>query len=87
MTELLDQTTDTAVAPGRYRLVDCDVHPIMKGGMGDLRPFLSQSSQRRLGLDERRERLGVKENLIRLSVGIEHPQDLISDLEQALDRL
>jgi cystathionine beta-lyase/cystathionine gamma-synthase len=34
----------------------------------------------------RRERLGVKENLIRLSVGIEHPEDLISDLEQALER-
>jgi cystathionine beta-lyase/cystathionine gamma-synthase len=35
----------------------------------------------------RRERLGVKENLIRLSVGIEHPEDVISDLEQALERL
>jgi len=35
----------------------------------------------------RRERLGVKENLIRLSVGIEHPEDLIFDLEQALDRI
>jgi cystathionine beta-lyase/cystathionine gamma-synthase len=35
----------------------------------------------------RRERLGVKENLIRLSCGIEHPDDVISDLEQALDRL
>jgi cystathionine beta-lyase/cystathionine gamma-synthase len=29
----------------------------------------------------------VRENLIRLSCGIEHPQDVISDLEQALDRL
>ena len=35
----------------------------------------------------RRERLGVKENLIRLSVGIEHPDDVIGDLEGALDRL
>jgi cystathionine beta-lyase/cystathionine gamma-synthase len=35
----------------------------------------------------RRERLGVKENLIRLSCGIEHPEDVISDLEQALERL
>ncbi len=35
----------------------------------------------------RREKLGVKENLLRLSVGIEHPQDIISDLEQALERL
>jgi cystathionine beta-lyase/cystathionine gamma-synthase len=29
----------------------------------------------------------VKESLIRLSVGIEHPEDVISDLEQALERL
>ena len=35
----------------------------------------------------RRERLGVKENLIRLSCGIEHPEDVISDLEQALESL
>ena len=47
MTELVDQ-------PSRYRLVDCDVHPIMKGGMRDLQPYLSRSAQRRLGLDDRR---------------------------------
>jgi cystathionine beta-lyase/cystathionine gamma-synthase len=29
----------------------------------------------------------VRENLIRLSVGIEHPQDIISDLEGALEQL
>jgi cystathionine beta-lyase/cystathionine gamma-synthase len=29
----------------------------------------------------------VRENLIRLSVGIEHPKDIISDLEAALGRL
>lgn len=34
----------------------------------------------------RRERLGVTEGLIRLSVGIEHYEDIVSDLEQALDR-
>jgi uncharacterized protein len=37
-----------------YRLVDCDVHPIMKGGMGDLRPPLSTAGRHRLGLDDRR---------------------------------
>jgi len=37
-----------------YRLVDCDVHPIMKGGMGDLRPHLSTAGRHRLGLDDRR---------------------------------
>ena len=44
------------------------------------------SSHRELPLS-RRERLGVGENLIRLSVGIEHPEDITSDLEAALDRL
>jgi cystathionine beta-lyase/cystathionine gamma-synthase len=44
------------------------------------------SSHRELS-PSRRGRLGVGENLVRLSVGIEHPQDITSDLEQALDRL
>jgi len=44
------------------------------------------SSHRELS-PSRRERLGVGENLIRLSVGIEHPEDIISDLERALERL
>jgi cystathionine beta-lyase/cystathionine gamma-synthase len=28
----------------------------------------------------------VGENLIRVSLGIEHPDDIIEDIEQALDR-
>jgi cystathionine beta-lyase/cystathionine gamma-synthase len=44
------------------------------------------SSHRELS-PSRRERLGVGENLVRLSCGIEHPEDIISDLEQALERL
>jgi cystathionine beta-lyase/cystathionine gamma-synthase len=35
---------------------------------------------------ERLER-GITDNLVRLSVGIEHPDDLIADLEQALERI
>jgi cystathionine beta-lyase/cystathionine gamma-synthase len=31
-------------------------------------------------------RLGITPALIRLSVGIEHPDDLIADLDQALER-
>jgi methionine-gamma-lyase len=31
-----------------------------------------------------RERMGVLESTIRLSIGIEHPDDLIADLAQAL---
>jgi cystathionine beta-lyase/cystathionine gamma-synthase len=33
---------------------------------------------------ERRRALGITDSLIRLSVGIEDPQDLQADLEQAL---
>lgn len=33
---------------------------------------------------ERKIEMGIKDNLIRLSVGIEHPDDLIFDIEQAL---
>jgi predicted TIM-barrel fold metal-dependent hydrolase len=40
--------------PCPYRLVDCDVHPLMREGMASLRPFLSAGGRRRLGLDDRR---------------------------------
>jgi cystathionine beta-lyase len=33
---------------------------------------------------EERERLGITDSLFRLSVGIEHMDDLIADLEQEL---
>jgi cystathionine beta-lyase/cystathionine gamma-synthase len=35
----------------------------------------------------RRARLGVGENLIRVSLGIEHPKDIIEDIEQALEKV
>lgn len=35
--------------------------------------------------EEQRKRLGIRYNLIRLSAGIEDPQDLIEDLKQALE--
>ncbi|WP_031426525.1 cystathionine gamma-synthase [Flavimarina sp. Hel_I_48] len=34
---------------------------------------------------EQREKIGIKDSLIRLSVGIEDEEDLLADLEQALD--
>ena len=34
-----------------------------------------------------RERLGVTDGLVRLSVGVEDVEDLARDLEQALDKL
>jgi cystathionine beta-lyase len=44
----------------------------------------SQTSHALLGAEER-ERQGIKDGLIRFSVGIEEPEDLIVDIEQALE--
>jgi cystathionine beta-lyase/cystathionine gamma-synthase len=35
---------------------------------------------------EARRTAGISEKTIRVSVGIEHPDDLVADLRQALDR-
>lgn len=35
--------------------------------------------------DDARDAAGIPDNLIRLSVGLEHPEDIIADLNQALD--
>jgi len=32
-----------------------------------------------------RERMGIRDNLVRLSVGIEAAEDIIADLDQALE--
>ncbi len=45
----------------------------------------SVTSHRKMPLAER-QRLGIGENLLRLSVGIEDVEDLRSDLERALAR-
>ena len=52
-----------------------DVHTMM------LYPVMS--SHREIS-PKHRERMGIRENLVRLSVGIEAPEDIIADLEQAL---
>ena len=36
--------------------------------------------------DEELARVGIAPGLVRLSIGIEHPQDLLADLEQALEQ-
>ncbi len=36
---------------------------------------------------QERAQAGIPDNMIRLSVGLEHPEDIIADLKQSLDRL
>lgn len=45
------------------------------------------STTHRQLLDAQLEEAGVKANMIRLSVGIENPQDILDDLSQALEQL
>src|SRR4051794_6883757 len=57
MPDLLAEPTAAPPEPASstgHPLVGRDVHPIMKGGLGDLRPFLSTTAQHRLGIDGRR---------------------------------
>jgi methionine-gamma-lyase len=37
--------------------------------------------------DSEKESLSITESMIRFSVGIEHPEDLIADLNQALNQI
>lgn len=46
----------------------------------------TQTSHALMG-EEERARQGIKDGLIRFSVGIEEPEDLMADIEQALDRV
>jgi predicted TIM-barrel fold metal-dependent hydrolase len=56
----------------KISLVDCDVHPLMKGGMADLKPYLSTAGQHRLGIGDtvelaapsRREPVSVPRNML-----------------------
>ncbi|MCA9596507.1 MAG: PLP-dependent transferase, partial [Myxococcales bacterium] len=34
---------------------------------------------------DERARMGITESMVRLSIGVEHPDDLIADISQALD--
>ncbi|MBK5290092.1 MAG: PLP-dependent transferase [Acidobacteriia bacterium] len=52
-----------------------DVHSLMS--------YPAMSSHRDLA-PKHRQRLGIGDNLVRLSVGIEGPEDILADLEQAL---
>lgn len=54
-----------------------DVHTMM------LYPVMS--SHREIS-PKHRERMGIRDNLVRLSVGIEAPEDIIEDLDRALQR-
>ena len=54
------------------------------GGIESLISYPETMSHASMAVDARRA-AGISENTVRLSIGIEHPGDLIADLKQALD--
>ena len=57
---------------------------ISLGGVETIICAPSETSHAKISAEERR-RIGITDALLRLSVGIEHVDDLISDLTQALN--
>jgi cystathionine gamma-synthase/methionine-gamma-lyase len=72
--------------PEIFRFMDALKTIVRATSLGDVHSMMlypAMSSHRELS-PKHRERMGIRDNLVRLSVGIEAPEDIIGDLEQAL---
>ena len=73
--------------PEAYRVIDALQIPFISpslGGAESLVIHLATQAYSDLSLEERLE-LGIPDNLIRLALGIENAEDIIADLDQALN--
>ena len=71
---------------GAYRLLDACRLIRISNNLGDAKSLIvhpATTTHQRF-TPEVRAAMGVSDGLIRLSIGLEHPDDLIADLEQAL---
>jgi cystathionine gamma-synthase/methionine-gamma-lyase len=69
-----------------FRFMDALKMIVRATSLGDVHSmalYPVMSSHREIS-PKHRERMGIRDNLVRLSVGIEAPEDIIGDLEQAL---
>jgi cystathionine gamma-synthase/methionine-gamma-lyase len=69
-----------------FRFMDALKMVVRATSLGDVHTMMLypvMSSHREIS-PKHRERMGIRENLVRLSVGIEAVEDIIGDLEQAL---
>ena len=69
-----------------FRFMDALKMVVCATSLGDVHSMMLypvMSSHREVA-PKHRERMGIRDNLVRLSVGIEAPEDIIADLEQAL---
>ena len=71
-----------------FRFMDSLRLVVRATSLGDVHSMMlypTMSSHREIS-PKHRERMGIRDNLVRLSVGIEAPEDIIADLDQALAR-
>jgi cystathionine gamma-synthase/methionine-gamma-lyase len=72
--------------PEIFRFMDGLKMIVRATSLGDVHTMMlypSMSSHREIS-PKHRERMGIRDNLVRLSVGIEAAEDIIADLAQAL---
>ena len=75
-----------ATQAGVFRFMDALKLVVRATSLGDVHTMMLypvMSSHREIS-PKHRERMGIRENLVRLSVGIEAVDDIIADLDQAL---
>src|ERR671921_80093 len=86
--ELAIESTETA-REAAFRFLNSLELCVRAPSLGDIYTLAihpATSSHRELS-PSRRARLGVEENLIRVSLGIEHPEDITEDIGQALEKV
>ena len=68
------------------RFVDLLKLPYISPSLGGVESLVTQPALMTYGdySPEERKRLGIEDNLVRLAVGVEDPQDILADLDQAL---
>ena len=69
-----------------FRFMDALKMIVRATSLGDVHSMMlypAMSSHREIS-PKHRERMGIRDNLVRLSVGIEAAEDIVGDLEQAL---
>ncbi|MDN5697697.1 MAG: PLP-dependent aspartate aminotransferase family protein [Rubrobacter sp.] len=85
---LLSFELEDASREGAFRFLNSLQVCVRAPSLGDVYTLITHpasSSHRELPAS-RRERLGVTEGLVRISVGIEHPEDVVEDIQQALQK-
>jgi O-succinylhomoserine sulfhydrylase len=75
--------------PAAFRFLNALRLARISNNLGDAKSLITHpatTTHQRFTSEERAE-MGVSEGLVRLSVGLEHPDDLIEDLTQALEHV